>query len=155
MISLIWAMDENRLIGKGNLMPWHVKEDLQYYKEKTKDQVVLMGHLTYLSLKSYYKDKPFPYRKIYVANKDHFEYEDAIIINDVVTFLKETREDVFVVGGRMIYELSLPYADYLYISFIKGTHEGDVYFPEFDINKYSLIKEEKTSRVNFTVYKRK
>ena len=51
MIKLIWAMDEERLIGKDNLIPWHCKEDLLYYKETTKGQTVLMGEATYDSLK--------------------------------------------------------------------------------------------------------
>ncbi|MBQ4356793.1 MAG: dihydrofolate reductase, partial [Acholeplasmatales bacterium] len=54
MINMIWAMDKNNLIGDGNRIPWHVKEDLIYYKNKTKGQTVLMGDATYFSLKSYY-----------------------------------------------------------------------------------------------------
>ena len=51
MIKLIWAMDKNWLIGKENKIPWHYKEDLLYYKEKTAGQIVLMGDNTYFSLK--------------------------------------------------------------------------------------------------------
>ena len=88
MISLIWAMTSNRLIGKNNKIPWHVKEDLLYYKEKTKGQVVLMGENTYYSLKGYYKDKPLPYGKIYVASLSDNVFADAVKIDDVVSFLK-------------------------------------------------------------------
>ena len=107
MIKLIWAMDEDRLIGKDNLIPWHCKEDLLYYKETTKGQTVLMGEATYDSLKGYYKTKPLPYGKIYVASLSDREFSDAIKISDVVKFLKDNTEDLFVVGGRTIYKLSL------------------------------------------------
>ena len=56
MINLIWAMDDNWLIGKDNRMPWHVKEDLLYYKEKTLGKTVFLGYNNYVSLKGYYKE---------------------------------------------------------------------------------------------------
>ena len=87
MISLIWAMSEKWLIGKDNKIPWHVKEDLLYYKEKTNGKTVLMGENTYFSLKGYYKNRPLPYGKIYVASLSDNEFIDAIKIDDVISFL--------------------------------------------------------------------
>ncbi len=155
MINLIWAMTSNRLIGKNNKIPWHVKEDLLYYKEKTKGQVVLMGENTYYSLKGYYKDKPLPYGKIYVASLSDNVFADAVKIDDVVSFLKENKEDLFVVGGASIYKLALDYADRLYISIIKGDYEGDTYFPSFSLDKFNLISEKETEKVKYLVYERK
>ena len=87
MISLIWAMDKNWLVGKDNKLPWHFKEDLLYYKEKTAGKTVLMGDKSYYSLKSYYKEKPLPYGKIYVASLDDLVLDDAIVIHDINKFL--------------------------------------------------------------------
>ena len=159
MISMIWAMDENNLIGNGNLIPWHIKEDLVYYKEKTKGQVVLMGDQTYFSLKGYYKTKPLPYKKVYIATIDKSlvienPLEDIEIIYDIDSFLKNTKEDIWVCGGATIYKLSLPYADYLYISFIKGHHEGDKYFPQIDYSLYDKVWEKETDLVRYTVFKK-
>ncbi|MDE7263149.1 MAG: dihydrofolate reductase [Anaeroplasmataceae bacterium] len=155
MIQLIWAMTEEQVIGKENRIPWHIKEDLLYYKEKTKGQAVLMGEATYHSLKGYYKNRPLPYGKIYVASLDSsFAIEDGIVIQDVTSFLKETREDLWVVGGATIYKLSLPYADQLYISWIKEKYDGDVYFPPLDLNSYQLIWEKETELVRYTIYER-
>ena len=89
MIKLIWAMDKNWLIGKENKIPWHYKEDLLYYKEKTAGQIVLMGDNTYFSLKGYYKTKPLPYAKIYVASLNDLKLDDAIVINDLKGFLSQ------------------------------------------------------------------
>ena len=152
MISLIWAMDENRLIGKGNKLPWHIKEDLDYFKEVTSNQIVLMGHATYLSMKSYYKSKPLPFKKIYVANLGECDYEDATLIKDVLSFIQTNDENLFVVGGKIIYELALPFSDRLYITYIYGKYEGDVYFKDFDLKKYTLVKEQKTDKLRFAVY---
>lgn len=154
MINLIWAMSETWLIGKDNKIPWHVKEDLLYYKEKTKGQTVLMGENTYYSLKGYYKDRPLPYGKIYVATLNDIDFLDAIKVNDVVTFLKDTKEDLFVVGGATIYKLALPYADKLYISLIKGNYEGDTYFPKFNLNSFKLINKNETAKVTYLIYER-
>lgn len=155
MINMIWAMDENHLIGDGDRIPWHIKEDLVYYKNKTKGQVVLMGEATYYSLKGYYKTRPLPYGTIYVAsiNKE-LKLEDAIVINDIDSFLRDYNDELWVVGGATIYKLSLPYADRLYISFVKGEHKGDKYFPEIDFSKYNLTWQNETNEVRYTLYER-
>lgn len=158
MISLIWAMDKNWLVGKDNKLPWHFKEDLLYYKEKTAGQTVLMGDKSYYSLKSYYKDKPLPYGKIYVASLDDLKLDDAIVVNDVVNFLSSFPKDesLWVVGGATIYKFSLPYADYLYITHVDGEYEGDAYFSKFDLNgEFNLISERISNNLNFSVYERK
>lgn len=154
MISLIWAMSEKWLIGKENKIPWHVKEDLLYYKEKTKGQTVLMGENTYDSLKGYYKTKPLPYGKIFVASLSDRLFDDAIKVSDVVSFLANNEEDLFVVGGASIYKLSLPYADKLYISIIKGDYDGDTYFPSFSLDDYLLVSSNETEKVKYLVYER-
>lgn len=159
MISLIWAMDENQLVGKGDRIPWHIKEDLIYYKSKTKGQIVLMGDTTYFSLRGYYKDKPLPYGKIYVATIDknlkiETDLNEVVMVYDLIPFLENNKEDLWVVGGATIYKLSLPYADRLYISFVKGTHDGDRYFPPIDFSKYKLTWENNTDLVRYTVFEK-
>ena len=145
---MIWAMEDDQI-------PWHIKEDLLYYKSKTKGQTVLMGEATYYSLKGYYKTKPLPYGKIYVASINlDLKLDDAVVINDVDSFLKNINEDIWVVGGATIYKLSLPYADRLYISFIKGKHEGNKYFPHIDFSNYKLIWEEESELVRYTLFER-
>ena len=160
MINMIWAMDENNLIGNGDKIPWHIKEDLIYYKNKTKGKTVLMGDATYFSLKSYYKTKPLPYGKVYIATIDknlkiENPLEDIEIIYDLVEFLKSYKDEIWVCGGATIYKLSLPYADRLYISFIKGDHVGDKYFPKIDYSLYNKTWEENTEQVRYTLFERR
>ncbi len=155
MINLIWAMTKDNLIGKGNLMPWHIKEDLVYYKNKTAGKTVVMGEETYYSLKGYYKTRPLPYGTIYVASLNtDLKLDDAIVINDLIDFVSNFKDELWVVGGATIYKLTLPYADRLYISFVKGNYEGDKYFPQIDYSKYKLIWDNETDLVHYTLYER-
>ena len=157
MISMIWAMDEDHLIGKDDKIPWHIKEDLLYYKSKTEGQDVLMGDVTYFSLKGYYKNRPLPYKTIYLATLDkNLKVEDnnVVIIYDIFEFLKNVDFDLFVVGGRTIYKLAYEYADRLYISLIKGHHEGNVYFPITDFSDFELKSSNETELVNYQIYER-
>jgi dihydrofolate reductase len=155
MINLIWAMDESCLIGKDNKMPWHVKEDLLYYKNKTKDSCVIMGYNTYVSLLGYYKDKNFPYKKTYVLTSKELYDSRVEVVHDLNSFINNLKEDIFVVGGMNVYKQFMPIADYLFVSYIKGVHEGDTYMDKVDLNKFELIDENITEKVNFSVYKRK
>lgn len=155
MINLIWAMDDNWLIGKDNRMPWHVKEDLLYYKEKTLGKTVFLGYNNYVSLKGYYKDRPLPYGKLYVASRKNIKLPDAEVINNAEEFIKNYSDELWVIGGSMIYELSLPYADNLYISFIKGSHEGDTYFPKFDLSNWKLVSKTDSDLVSYQVFSKR
>lgn len=154
MIKLIWAMDENRLIGAKDRLPWHYSADLKHFNRLTKNQTVLMGHETYLSLKGYYKNRKLPYSKIYVCNLLDVEYNDAILVKDVVTFLQETKEDLWVIGGKTIYELALPFANRLYITYILNKHEGDIYLKPFSLNEFKLIDKRVEPQLIFTEYER-
>ena len=159
MINLIWAMDKNQLVGDGDRIPWHIKEDLLYYKSKTNGKVVLMGDTTYYSLKGYYKTKPLPYGKIYVATIDKNlviddELNEVEMVYDLISFISNFKDELWVCGGATIYKLSLPYADRLYISFVKGEYKGDRYFPAIDFSKYNRIWENDTDKVLYTVYEK-
>ena len=156
MKSLIVAIGMNGVIGKGNDLPWHYPEDLKYFKTVTGGKTVLMGENTFYSIFDRLK-KPLPNRTNIVATLNpEFKRDDVVVINDLISFLKEKRdEEIFVIGGKQIYALSLPYADRLYITHINNEHEGDVYFPEIDYSKYNIIKSETSDNLTFNVYERK
>ena len=102
MISLIWAMDKNWLIGKENKIPWHYKKDLMYFKEKTQGKTVLMGDNTYYSLKGYYKDRPLPYGKIYVASLNDLELAmDFALISEGILKSDKVFDNANVMSVRL------------------------------------------------------
>ena len=154
MISLVWAMDKNRLIGKGDRLPWHIPEDLERFKDITKNKIVLMGDATYQSMKGYYKSTPLPFSKIYVANLEKTEYSDAIWVEDAAKMLEENNEELYVIAGSTMYGIALPYATNLYITLIYREYEGDSYFPEFDIEKFKLVETDMRTNLCFMKFTR-
>lgn len=159
MINLIWAMDKNWLIGDGDKLPWRYKEDLQYFKDKTHGKTVLMGEKTFFSLKNvYYKNRSLPFGKIYVATKDkNIKIQGVVIVNDVDEFLKEVKEELWVIGGATIYNISIPYANKLYITWILKEYKGDCYLPKFPLDQdFELLTEKQgeTPDLKFSIYGR-
>ncbi len=154
MINLIWAMDENRLIGARDRLPWSYPTDLKHYHKLTKGKDVLMGHETYLSLKGYYKSRPLPYVKIFVANLNDYHYDDAILVKDVTDFLANYQDELWVIGGKTIYELALDYADNLYITYILNRHQGDIYMKPFSLVNFKLSNKVIEPSLIFTKYER-
>lgn len=159
MISLIWAMDKNNLIGKNNELPWHYKEDLKYFRNTIKNHYILLGDKTYESILNYRAGKQFPDVKHLVATIMDVKYENVKMVRDLNLFLKkEHLEEIFVCGGATIYNICMPYADRLYITYIDKKYEGDAYFPKINYNEWNLIsskQSENTPELSFCIYERK
>lgn len=139
MISLIWAMDEQRLIGANNQMPWHLPADMAWFRQHTLGKAVLMGRKTFDSL-----GKALPKRRnIILSRQTGLVIEGCEIIHDfadAVAMFKD--EELMVMGGSEIYALALPYADKLYCTRIRQSFVGDAWFPEWDKTTWQLTHEE-------------
>lgn len=157
MISLIVAFDENRLIGAGNKLPWHFKDDLKYFKDTTMGHDLLLGKNTFDSILSY-ANKPLPGRHHFVLSR-HLDYvhEQVTVVRDLQTFVGQypSSKELFVIGGSSVYEQVLPVANRLYITHIDDCFEGDAYFPEVDFSEWSLLRETKAGKLRFAVYERR
>ena len=151
MFSIIVAIGVNNVIGKGNDLPWHYPEDLKYFKKVTQNHSVFMGSNTFLSIYGRL-GKPLPKRTNYVLTYENELPGGAIPIKDLSEL---PDEEIFVIGGKMIYEMMLPLADKLYITHVKNVHEGDVFFPQINYDNYELISKESTDDLDFCVYKKK
>lgn len=136
MISIIVAVDKNFLIGKGEQLPWHFKEDLEYFKEKTMGKFVIFGSKTYQGIKS-----PLLGRKIVVLSKE--EIEEVSVASSIDEALSQTEGEVMIAGGRSVYEQFLKIADRIYLTRINDEFEGDVYFPEINKEDWEVVEEEK------------
>ena len=157
MISLIVAFDQNQLIGVENKMPWHFKEDLQYFKKTTLHHDVLMGRKTFESILSY-NNQPLPNRHSVVLSRTiDIEHDAVTVIQDLQEYITNypSEKELFVIGGASVYEQVLPMANRLYITHVKGTYEGDTYFPAYDSSAFTCIKETATESLVFAVYERK
>ena len=164
MISLIVAIGEDNLIGKGNDLPWNYPADLAYFKKTTKGHDVIMGDKTFLSIVSRL-GHPLKNRKNIVATIDpNFKVEkeyngekyDIEIIRDFISYLKNDNSDdeKFVIGGKQIYALSLDYVTKMYITHVHKHYEGDVFFPKIDYSKFKKISKEISGDLEFAVYER-
>lgn len=133
MFSIISAIAKNNAIGKDNDLVFHIKEDMKFFRETTRNHTVIMGKKTWESLPGKLKD-----RKNLVIS--HTEVEDADgTITDLDKYIeenKETDEEIFVIGGGSIYKYMLPHSKYLYLTEVDAEPEADIYFPEFDRKQY-------------------
>lgn len=163
MISIIVAVSKNMAIGKGNRMPWHISEDLKYFKRTTSGHPVVMGYNTFLSLGS----KPLPGRRnIVVSTRIEAGKKDGVEFFNTLTQALEAAaagtDEVFVIGGGQIYRNALPFADRLYITEIETVIEdADTFFPDFDRSIWKVssqspvLHDEKSGYdLKFTVYSR-
>ncbi len=156
MVNLIVAIGKDNLIGKGNLLPWHYKEDMKYFKNTTMGKKVIMGEQTFKSIVSYI-NKPLPGRTSVIATLTNYTYKDIEVTNDIFTYLKDFPQDeeLFIIGGKIIYDLTLDLADRLYITHVNKEYEGDVFFKHIDYSKYNKISSTHSGDLEFAVYERK
>lgn len=140
MISLIFAMDQNQLIGNNNGLPWRLPADLRYFKQVTGGKIVIMGRKTFESI-----GKPLPNRTNWILTRDSsFQPEGGKTFASVEEVLAALppEEEVFVIGGAEVYARFLPVADRLYITRIDHAFAGDAYFPPIDWSEWELFKRE-------------
>jgi dihydrofolate reductase len=154
MISIIVAIGKNGLIGKGNDLPWHYPEDLKYFKKTTLNKPVFMGYNTYLSIYNRL-GKALPNRTNYVLTYEDTLPGEGVVVKDLEAFTKNHEEEVFCIGGKMVYGMMLPYADRLYITRVNKEYEGDVFFPEYDESLFELVSSVESGDLAFEIYERK
>ncbi|MDQ6992617.1 MAG: type 3 dihydrofolate reductase [Mariprofundus sp.] len=137
LISLIWAMDENRLIGSNNALPWRLPADMAWFKKNTLAKPILMGRKTYDSI-----GRPLPGRTNLILSKQaDLKVEGCSVIHhlDAAKTMVGDAEEIMVMGGAEIYKLLLPYADRLYITEIATACQGDSWFPAFDRSEWQPL----------------
>lgn len=137
MISLLLAMDRNRVIGLNNDLPWRLPKDLRFFKEKTTGQTIIMGRKTFESMGG-----ALPNRKNVVltsSQKPLLKGDNVEVIHELDVIrewnIENPDKELFVIGGGTIFKQVLSFADRIYITWIDHTFEGDTYFPDFPENE--------------------
>lgn len=141
VISMIVAMAKNRLIGQDNQMPWHLPDDLKYFKAQTLNKPILMGRKTFESIGA----KPLPKRRNIVITRDKdFQADGVEIFHDLKHALNalQTCDEIMIIGGAQIYQQMLPNAQRLLITEVDIELNGDAYFPEWDHQAWSEVKRQ-------------
>lgn len=129
-LSIISAMDENRLIGKNNSLPWHLPADLAFFKKNTLNKPILMGRKTYESI-----GRPLPGRRNIIISRDpDFRAEGCEICDslDSALALVKDQQETMLIGGASLYAQTIHRAEHLYITEIHAQFEGDAWFPIID-----------------------
>ena len=136
LLSLIWAMDENRLIGNNNALPWHLPADLAFFKRTTMEKPIIMGRKTYDAI-----GRPLPGRQNIIITRDTAYTakgcDIANSIDEAMSLVPEEVQEVMLIGGASLYLQTLAQADALYITQIYHAFSGDTWFPEIDMSQWS------------------
>lgn len=132
-ISIIAALGKNRVIGKGNSLPWYLPADLKHFKDLTIGKTLIMGSKTFDSIGG----KPFEGRKFIILDSDkekEYKMERCKTAHSIEEAIKltEGEKEIIVAGGASIYKQFLPLANKMYLTLIDGDFEGDIYFPEYN-----------------------
>jgi dihydrofolate reductase len=128
-IAAIVAVATNHVIGQANKLPWHLPADLQYFKQLTTGQAILMGRKTYLSI-----GRPLPNRlNIILSRQPNLALAGTITVQSLAAAVEiattQGYQQLFVIGGAEVYAQLLPYCQKLYLTKVHTTvTNGDAFF---------------------------
>lgn len=153
IISIIAAMANNNVIGANNTMPWHIPEELQYFKSITMGKPMIMGRKTFDAIGR----RILPGRKTIVVTRDNdLHGTDFTVTHTIAEAIAAAGdvEEIMVVGGAGIYKEFLPLAQRLYLSYIPQDFAGDAYFPEVDFTLWHVVSEQQHSKFTAKILER-
>jgi len=130
MITIIVAMDRNRLIGAQNKLPWHLPADLRRFKQVTMDHPIVMGRTTHESI-----GRPLPGRQnIVVSRTPGYSSSGCTIVDSLDAALSAAADsdEVMIIGGATLYQQILPRTQCIYLTRINHEFEGDTWFPQLE-----------------------
>ena len=144
-LALIVAIAANGVIGKDNALPWHIPEDLKWFKRNTLGKPVIMGRKTWDSI-----GRPLPKRpNIVVTRQTDWSVDGVLVAHSLAEALAlaeslapET-DEVMVIGGNALFAEALPLCARLYITEIARDYDGDVRFPAFDRSGWREVSRER------------
>ncbi|ACO73780.1 dihydrofolate reductase [Laribacter hongkongensis] len=145
-LALIAARARNGVIGLDNRMPWHLPEDLAYFKRVTLGKPVVMGRKTFESI-----GRPLPGRlNIVVTRNPDWQAAGVQVAHSLDAALAlaaaAAPEEIMLIGGAELYRQALPQADVLYLTEIDAEFAGDAFFPEVDLARWRIDREEAGQR---------
>jgi len=139
MLSIIVAAAENGVIGRNGQLPWHLSDDLRRFRRLTTGHSIIMGRKTYESI-----GRPLPERRSIVLSRSQ---NYAPVGVEVVTNFEQALDctadesEVFVIGGRQLYQLAFPFTERIYLTEVSAHVEGDVRLPEINWRAWNLVEE--------------
>ncbi len=152
-LSLIVAMAKNRAIGRNNELPWHLPDDLKYFKSVTMGKPIVMGRKTFDSI-----GRPLPGRlNIVITRNSEWQHPGVTVASSLQEALcmaaedegatgSHTSREVMVIGGEQIYRTAIDRADRLYITRVQTEVDGDAFFPEYDESQWFEVARQEPEK---------
>lgn len=144
-LSAIVALSENNAIGKNNQLPWHLPDDLKFFKKTTMGKPVLMGRKTFESM-----GKPLPGRlNIVVSHQENLQLPEGVFLynnlQQALLFLQDQPvEEAFIIGGGRIFSETINDIDRLYLTRVHTfIEDASAFFPDIDHSHFHLVWDEK------------
>ena len=146
-IALVVAVAENSVIGWQGGLAWHQSSDLKFFRKVTMNKPLIMGRKTFVSI-----GKPLDGRdNIVITRNTAFEAPGVLVAANLEDELELAREkartrgvdEISIIGGAQIYELTLPHAKRIYLSEIHSSPEGDTFFPKLDRAQWREVSRER------------
>ena len=145
IITAIVAVAENGVIGREGDLPWHLPDDMKFFKDTTLGHHIITGRKNYESIPPKYR--PLKDRtNIVVTRSLTYDAPGAVLAHslhdalDVARMAGET--EAFIIGGGEIYHKSWPYLDRLYLTEVDTEPEGDVFFPAVNEMEWRELSSE-------------
>ena len=138
-LTIVVATDSRRGIGIDNKLPWHLPEDLAFFKRTTSGHPIIMGRKTFESI-----GRPLPNRRNIVVTRNpdwkHEGVETALSLSDAVK--RAGNGEVFVIGGGQIFVEALPLTQRLIMTEIDKAFDCDTFFPQIEMNEWKEVSRE-------------
>lgn len=152
---IIAAIAQNGVIGRADKqMPWHVTEEFKHFKNTTFGFPIIMGRKTFESL-----GKPLKGRlNIVITKNENWQssFAEVLVFQNLETAFnyceEKSFEKIFITGGGEIYKQAILLADELILSFMNFEAEGEIFFPEIEKLKWSIISREKKEQFEIVRY---
>ena len=136
-VSIIAAIGQNNELGSDNKLIWHLPNDLKFFKNTTMGKDIIMGSNTFYSL-----PKILPGRRNIVLTTKNIENDQVLLLHskeELITYLKQVKQEVMIIGGASIYSQMLEYANKLYLTEIEATKtDADAYFPKINYQDWEI-----------------
>ena len=145
VISHVVALSNNNVIGVNNDLPWNLKKDLAHFKNYTTNKIILMGRKTYESI-----GRPLPNRINFVVSNTLKNIEGARVFKSTEEALSKAKnlcdeadyKEIVIIGGGYLFRETLEITNKLVLTRVNCDIDGDVYYPEIDLENWKEISSE-------------
>jgi len=158
-VNIIAAHNKHGVIGKDGKVPWYIPKDLKRFKKLTIPHPVIMGRKTHESIGKLLKRRT----NIIISRSEKYipiDVSESVFVARslelAIEVARQEDEEIFIIGGSEIYNSAIPLADKMYLTVVNNYEEGDIFFPQFDVDDWEIFdKEEHFHECTFVTLIRK